>query len=180
MKQFITPSYTFSPGLSGVGYIDLYGIENFEIKRLVSVINQTQGIVIYSTASIANKYTSTDGWKVYLNYDTSTHNASDEIQVIYETVDTFSSLSLQEAILQSLKLIRDAVMYPANYDRSLNSGRVNMTAGVLSSGTLTTCSTVTAVTTLGNQTSIGGLPAEMQVNSMNRDAWANCCRARMT
>lgn len=84
MKKFITPTYTFTPGISGVGSVNVSGIASFNIKRLVSIINQTRGIVIYSTASPSLKYTNVSGTTVTLNFDTSAQNAADNLQIIYE------------------------------------------------------------------------------------------------
>jgi hypothetical protein len=85
MKDFITPSLTFSPGASGAGYVDLFGIAGFNIRRLVSIINQTTGTVIYSTADPAMRYTNVVGTQVYLFFDTSGMSASNVIQVVYDT-----------------------------------------------------------------------------------------------
>ena len=85
MKDFITPTLTFSPGLSGAGYVDLIGIAGFNIRRLVSIINQTTGTVIYSTADPALRYTNVVGTTVYLFFDTSGMSASNVIQVVYDT-----------------------------------------------------------------------------------------------
>lgn len=84
MKKFITPSYTFTPNDSGVGTVDLSGISNFNIKKLIAIINQTQGVVIYSTANPDAKYTNVSGTVVTLFYDTSTHDSGDVLQIIYE------------------------------------------------------------------------------------------------
>jgi hypothetical protein len=83
-KAFITPSYTFTPGASGVGTVNLSGITSFDVKKLVAVINQTRGVVIYSTASTSAKFTAVSGTTVTLNYDTSTHASGDRLQVIYD------------------------------------------------------------------------------------------------
>jgi hypothetical protein len=88
MKQFIAPSYTFTPGASGVGTVNLSGISGFNIKYLVAVINQTRGVVIYSTGDIATRYTNLSGTTLTLNVDTSTHNSGDVLQVIYEVTST--------------------------------------------------------------------------------------------
>lgn len=85
MKDFITPALIFSPGLSGAGYVDLIGIAGFNIRRLVSIINQTTGTVIYSTADPALRYTNVVGTTVYLFFDTSGMSAGNVIQVVYDT-----------------------------------------------------------------------------------------------
>jgi hypothetical protein len=84
MKQFTIPSYTFTPGASGVGTVNLSGISGFNVKYLVAVINQTRGVVIYSTGDTATRYTNLAGTTLTLNVDTSTHNSGDVLQVIYE------------------------------------------------------------------------------------------------
>ena len=84
MKSFIAPSYTFTPGASGVGSVNLSGISGFDVKYLVSIINQTRGEIIYSTASATLKFTNVTGTTVTLFKDTSAMNASDVLQVIYE------------------------------------------------------------------------------------------------
>lgn len=84
MKKFITPTYTFTPGASGVGTVDLSGISGFDKKNLVSIINQTRGVIIYATGSTALRYTNVTGTVVTLFYDTTTQNNADILQVIYE------------------------------------------------------------------------------------------------
>jgi hypothetical protein len=84
MKKFITPTYTFIPGVSGAGTLNLSGITNFNVKYLVAVINQTTGQLVYSTASTAYKYTLVAGTSLTLFADTSAMSGSDVLQVIYE------------------------------------------------------------------------------------------------
>lgn len=88
MKSFIAPNYTFTPGASGVGTVNLSGISGFDIKYLVAVINQTRGVVIYSTGDTATRYTNLAGTTLTLNVDTSTHNSGDVLQVIYEVTSS--------------------------------------------------------------------------------------------
>lgn len=88
MKRFITPTYTFTPGVSGVGTVNLSGINNFDVKNLVAIINlDYNGEVIYATGSATKKYTNVSTTTVTLFYDTSLMNASNKLQVIYEDVD---------------------------------------------------------------------------------------------
>jgi hypothetical protein len=84
MKSFLAPSYTFTPGASGVGTVNLSGIAGFNIKYLVAIINQTRGVTIYATGSTATRYTALAGTTLTLFADTSDHNSSDVLQVIYE------------------------------------------------------------------------------------------------
>lgn len=84
MKKFITPTYTFTPGASGVGTVNLSGITGFNVKNLVAIINQTAGVVIYSTGSQTLKYTNVTGTTVTLFFDTTGMSSGDTLQVIYE------------------------------------------------------------------------------------------------
>lgn len=84
MKSFIAPTYTFTPGASGSGTLDLSGISGFNIKFLVAVINQTRGLVVYSTADPAYRFTSVAGSLITLFADTTGQSGSDVLQVIYE------------------------------------------------------------------------------------------------
>ena len=99
MKQFIAPTYTFTPGASGVGTVALSGISGFNGKYLVAIINQTRGVVIYSTGDAASRYTNLTGTTLTLNVDTSTHNSGDVLQVIYESQD---ALTVSSAAMTSL------------------------------------------------------------------------------
>lgn len=101
MKAFITPAYTFTPGASGVGTINLSGIPGFEIKRLLAVINQTRGLVLYSTANASLTYTSIAGTTLTLMLDTSTMNASDVIQVVYEEIGQKASAASHSMVLST-------------------------------------------------------------------------------
>lgn len=98
MKKFISPAYTFTPGISGVGSVALTGIADFNIKSLISIINQTDGIVVYSTASPLLKYTSVAGSTVTLFFDTSSMSAGDTLQVIYEQDEALVPESYDEVV----------------------------------------------------------------------------------
>jgi hypothetical protein len=84
MKLFISPTYTFTPGLSGAGTVNLSGIGSFDVKKLVSIINQTRGEVIYATGSASLKYTNVTGNTITLFYNTVSHSSLDTLQVIYD------------------------------------------------------------------------------------------------
>lgn len=113
MKAFITPTYTFTPGAAGVGTVDLSAISSFDIKRLIAVINQTRGVVIYSTADVSLKYVSEASGIVTLSADTSTHSSADNLQIIYDSVDDFATSAKQDlakAVLDSLKANSDSMV----------------------------------------------------------------------
>lgn len=93
MKQFIAPAYTFTPGASGVGTVNLSGISGFNIKFLVAIINQTRGVTIYATGSSALRYTNVAGTTVTLFADTTGQSGSDVLQIIYEDQTILASES---------------------------------------------------------------------------------------
>jgi hypothetical protein len=167
MKEFITPTYKFSPGLPTIGYVDLTGIGNFDIARLVAIINQTKGILIYSTASENTKYTSLVGTKVYLSIDTSTHSTDDVLQIIYNNESSTIDMIIMLNNLLSI------IANPGIRDKTINADRVTLVGGstTISSGT---------VTTVSNITSNGGYPAQMPVRNNNITAWYLSCRSRIS
>jgi hypothetical protein len=165
MKEFITPNYMFSPGASGVGSVNLLGIEQFDVARLVAIINQTRGILIYSTASVDNKYTSVSGTTVYLNFDTSSQSSTDQLQIIYNNES--STIDMIVMLNNLLSIIAN----PGIRDKSVNADRVSIVgtpAVTISSGTVTTLST------------LAGYQAQIPVQNNNLAAWTLACRNRIS
>ena len=111
MKQLISYTPTFVPGTSGQGYLDFSGYPGFTQDKLYAVINVTQNAIIYVpgatglgqtyiTGGIAGASTSAGGVLVTpgivtLQYDTSSHSATDKLNVFYETAlanDNFTAI----------------------------------------------------------------------------------------
>lgn len=180
MKDFITPLYTFTPGAAGVGTVNLYGIQNFDIARLVAMINQTRGALIYSTASTTLGYTSVVGTIVTLSADTSTMSSTDEIQIIY--ADPASTMDL----IVMLNNLYEVMASPGIRDKTANADRITVAGGTLPTvttvTTVTTVSTVSALTTMTNMGILNNqlYPGHMQVVQNNQNAWANTCRRLIT
>jgi hypothetical protein len=171
MKQFVTPSYTFTPGASGVGTLNLFGIADFNARKLVAVINQTRGVVIYSTGGATTRYTALSGTLLTLNVDTSTHSAGDALQVIYEQtsveIESLEALEALRMAIQSLtRTIGQSMPDTAGRQRVLaenpTAAAFNATMSLAGGQTLAT------LATLSNQTQIGGLAATEQVPSLMR------------
>lgn len=101
MKSFITPTYTFTPGTSGAGTVDLSSIAGFDVKRLVAIINQTDGTTIYATGSPATRYTAEAAGVVTLFKDTSSMDAGDALQVIYEDMGQKTAAESSPVVLAS-------------------------------------------------------------------------------
>lgn len=156
MKSFITPTYTFTPGASGVGTVALSGIAGFNIKYLVAIINQTRGVTIYATGSTATRYTALEGTTLTLAADTADHSASDVLQVIYEEME------LTEIVRQmqgELEILRNTI----GQTRVDGGGRLRVLIDQISASL-----TLATITTLTNQTSIGGVAANDQVPALRR------------
>ena len=77
----------------------------------------------------------------------------------------------------SVNLLQRLLQYldsPRGYDKSIQRQRGTV---IVESGTVSTVSTVGAVTSLNN---IDGYNARMQILDQNRTSWAQCVRARIT
>lgn len=86
-RDFITPSYTFTPGASGAGTVNLSGISSFNVKRLAAIINQTRGVTIFATGVDSLGYTQVSGTTLTLATNTNSHSASDTLVIIYDSAE---------------------------------------------------------------------------------------------
>jgi hypothetical protein len=84
MKSFISPAYTFTPGASGAGTVNLSGIPAFNLRFLVAIINKTRGVTIYATGNSETRYTLVSGTTITLFADTTGQLSTDVLDVIYE------------------------------------------------------------------------------------------------
>lgn len=183
MKAFITPTYTFTPGIAGVGTVNLSGIDDFNIKRLVAIINQTSGSIIYSTADPALEYTNVSGTTVTLGFDTSTMSSNDTLQVIYDNKDAIQTdelIQATEALRMAVQALTRSGLGQSTPD---TAGRLRVILDAITASltlaTITTVGTVTTVSTVSNQTNMGGISAAEQVPSLIRLA-ADSLRRNIT
>ena len=161
MKDFITPTYSFTPAGSGVGTVTL-DIASFDVRRLVAIINQTRGVLIYSSAIEDIRYTALNGSTLTLNADTSLHASSDILQVIYN--DPFQD-DIQEFMYEMLKRL-DFLSALRGADGTLRAGIIS--GSLPSVGTVTT---VSVVTNVAGMTTIGGFSANsIAPNLLNSNA----------
>lgn len=174
MKTFTVTRTIFTPGIAGVGTISFPDLPNFSIDRLVAVINQTQGTLIYSTGSPQAKYTAVSGSTVTLSVDTSSHQSTDVIQVIYNSADTDNGmLGVITDTSITLRAILNALLRPL---------WVSSTARVLATvDTVTTVSTVSTVSTVANLSQVAGLGIrEVFLYPSDRNSWVNTVRRNIT
>jgi hypothetical protein len=173
MKSFITPSYIFTPGASGVGTINLSSIANFDIKRLVAIININSNIIIYNVASSTSGFTTVNNAVITLDYNTSAMSATDLLQIIYDNEDAISNNEL----IQAIQAMRMAIQ---SLNRTIGLAQVNPTTGrmlVDASGTTQPISgNIGTVTSVTNLTQLGGQNANSVPVSIERGTADNLRR----
>lgn len=146
MKKFITPPYTFNPGISGIGNVEIT-LDNFDVKKLVAIINVTESTIIYLPTSTAKGLNSVINNQVILNFDTSSHSSSDILQIIYE--DDTTEQGVQESLDATILLLASIVEKMARLDLS-DRMAVNVEVGTIGVTSLPTLSNVTNLTNLNN------------------------------
>jgi hypothetical protein len=171
MKTFTVTKTIFTPGIAGVGTISFPDLPNFSIDRLIAVINQTQGVLVYSTGSPQAKYTAVSGSTVTLNIDTASHQSTDVIQVIYNSADTDNGmLGVIADTSIALRAILNALLRPLWVS---NAGRVL--------ATVDTVSTVGTVSVVTNLSSVAGFDIKsVLLYPSDRNSWANTIRRNIT
>lgn len=182
MKDFVLASVNFVTGAAGASTITL-NIDGFDIRKLVAVINQTRGVLLYSAASASLRYTALSGNTLTLNVDTTSHSSGDSIQILYNSDEAIAVKSSQNSIIEAsliplIKNILNFLLYPNWLDRTLNALRITIASGIIN--TVTTVTGVTTLTTLTNQTNIGSYTADAQVDANRRAAWGILVRGRIT
>lgn len=173
MKDFIITEYVFSPGSSGAGYVDLISVDDFDISRVISIINQTKGVVIYATGSENTRYTSVSDKKVYLYYNTSAHSASDKLQIIYNSSSGLKTTDEDQQDL--LRLLSRLVKVMENQQACDSAQRQRVT---IDAGTLPTVTTVGTVSSISNISAMASMGQEQYIN-IARNAYANSIRNKL-
>lgn len=160
MKVISTKSITFNPAAKTVDT----GIDNFDIRRLYAIINQTTGVTIYATSS-EKGYASVVGEVITLQYDTTGMNANDVLQIIYDDSEQTELIAMLVELTNRLAFLPSIRGTLADIRVSV----INVPAVTVSSGTITTVSTVTTVATVTNQTNIGGYNAAQQIPALQNN-----------
>jgi hypothetical protein len=180
MKDFLVTDYIFSPGISGSGYVEFTNLDDFDITRLVSIINQTKGVIIYATASVEKAYSSLSGKRVFLNFNTSTHNAGDKLQIVYNSSQALKTTDSEQQDL--LKLLNRLVKVMENQQACDSSQRQRVTidaiAGSLTLGTVSTVTNAGTVNTVNNVAAMAGMNQEQYLN-IARNTYANSIRSKL-
>ena len=162
-------SYTFDPATNKVTFKNLD--DAISLSNILVITNVTANTVIYNFASSTKGAVSFNGTELVLDYNTSSMNANDQLQIYLDVKHEGNSL---------LRRILSALLAPLGYDKLIQRFR---NTAIVESGTLTTCSTVTSVTTCStasNLVNLNGLPADRLIFGQNFAAWAATNRARIT
>jgi hypothetical protein len=80
MKKTVLTNSTFNPATRVVDT----NISNFDIRNLYAIINQTAETLIYATGTLGKGFTSISGSSITLEFDTTSMNSTDILQIIYD------------------------------------------------------------------------------------------------
>ena len=160
MKKLIK-NYTFNAAAKTVTFNDY---AELQLEQVLLITNVTDNIIIYNFGSPTTGG-SLAGNVLTLDYNTTTMDNADNLQVFMD-VDDELAIADQIAQLDNqsiLNEIRAAIQGVATARGVAGDLRVTVIGG-----------TVTTVTTVGNQTSMGGYLANNQIPSlMNQAAFQN-------
>lgn len=166
MKQLIgldKGSYIFNPLTR---QITIQGCGNLKLEQILLITNVTTNTMLYNFAdasigaSILNNV-------LTLDYDTTSMNASDNLQIFAELPD--EQLSILGVLKQGLKFLESL----ATVDTSKRQ-RVNVETGNL--GTISTVSTVSTIT---NVPTIGGVEARLLQANAEKTAYYTGIRSQI-
>jgi hypothetical protein len=180
MKSFITPTYTFTPGAAGIGTLNLSGISNFDIKRLLAVINARTNTLIYNVLDSTLGYTSVLTTIITLDADTSAMLSTDPLQIVYDTDDAITNGELitfvkrTDALLEmlqrlikvneSLQVVDSAQRQRIAIDTIAAGVTLPTVTTVTGVTTVSTVSTVTTVSSITNVAANAGMDREQYIN----------------
>ena len=88
MKSLISFEPVFIPGSPGAGSLDFSAYPDFDTDRLYAVINVTRNVPIYIPGAPNLGASDTQIAKIFLSADTSTHLATDNLNIYYEARNT--------------------------------------------------------------------------------------------
>jgi hypothetical protein len=166
MKTISTKTITFNPISKTVDT----GIENFDIRRLYAIINQTANQIIYATSS-EKGYSNVTGDAITLQYDTSAMSSTDILQIIYDDSEQVELIAMLLELSNRLAFLPSVRGTLADLRVSvINTAAVTVSSGTITTvTTVTTVSTVTTVATLTNQTNIGGFAANQHIPALQNN-----------
>lgn len=159
-------TYLFKPSTNTIVFSNLE--QSITLANILLITNVTANTIIYNFADSTKGAVSFDGTTLVLDYNTSTMNSSDVLQVYLDIPNPNTT------ILRSLDRMLKS---PLGYDKSASRFRNTV---VIETGSIGSVSSVSTVSTLSNITSLGTLNAERLLYSANFSAWQSVHRSRIT
>lgn len=142
MKKVVITKPIFTPSTSTI----VTNIENFDIRKLYAIINQTLGVLLYATGTPGKGFIETSGSTIVLEFDTTSMNNDDVLQILYDDDE-------DTQLLQNIYEGIDLLGFLAGVRGPAANLRTTITDGVVTS--VGTVSTVTTVSTVSNLAAIG-------------------------
>lgn len=170
----VSGSYTFTPDSPGFGTVEFFGID-LTLANIKLITNVTRNEIIYNFADSAAGAISFGLNTLTLDYDTSTHGASDVLQIILDVPGELEEL--RDAV-ESLRMAINSLTRIMGSSLPDASGRmrVNAESAVIASGTITTVSNAVPV---GNVATVGNVPAQYPANQI-QGLYADSLRRNIT
>ena len=155
-------NYLFDKTARTITFLDY---DSVKLSRIVTIVNSENQVMFFNFVG-AGKGGNITGNVLTLDYDTSSMNDTDQLQIIYDDKDA----SILSQLLESVKVLFRVMASPPWWDRSANQLRAQVTGSLTTAGTV---STVSSVTTFGTY------PAQQLIIDQNRCAWAVLVRGRI-
>lgn len=133
MKKSVITTTTFNPS---TGVINT-GIDNFDIRKLYAIINQTAKALIFATGVQGKGFVSITGSTIQLEFNTTSMNSTDKLQILYDED------SEEAEWLENIYMAVDQMTFLQQLRTTTNALRVSVSEGSLG--------TITAVTGLNAQ-----------------------------
>lgn len=128
MKELISFNPAFDPANKTVDFRFYPGV--FQLDKLYSIVNVTQGTPIYIPGVAGYGYTAFDGTTITLTFNTTSHNSTDLLNIYYD-VDPYTAnnalekngnlqelVALNKKILVELKTLQLVMASGLNIDNS--------------------------------------------------------------
>lgn len=138
MKRIIITNPVFTPSTNTIDT----KIDGFDIRKLYAIINQTTGNLIYGTGLPGKGFSSVSDSTIVLEYDTTSMNSTDDLQILYEDDEDIQWLQNIYESIDSLGFLSSVRGPSANL-------RVTVTDGTI--GTIYTVSNLGSIAGFGAQ-----------------------------
>lgn len=159
----IAGSWTFTPGAAGAGTIVFSGI-SLSLEQILQVTNATRNVTIYNFGISEIGETNYAGNTLTLTASTVGHSASDRLMV-WVDVDDAQKVQGTGELVEAIQAMRMCVQ---SLDRSIGQmypdtlGRMRVAIDAFN----VALATVTTVSTLSNQSQLGGNAANDQIPAL--------------